>query len=407
MLRSHLGRGINGVLLITSKRWLFLVAFPAGHGAVDWGSAALWILAPAMVLSMGISPWQLGLLFAAQRVAAAITHTPAGHLGDTVATRGRFLLLTFWWVAFAQLSASVLDGYWLVLVFLAIASAGSAAWHPVATGTMVQQMPNRRAFALGVHYIGGTAAEIVAPLLVGFLLVSMDWRQALQINTIPAIVMGLVFFRLARMVPPPHKSLEKSSLLELVRAMTRPTALLIIIMLPLHDMAVIAFSSMMPLYLQETRGFSSSLTGIAFSTFVISGALLAPLIGRLSDRYVRRPIAAIGLLGGGVTAFLIAIGTGTPTLFVLLALTGFFLLAVRPVIVAMALETIGKRESTVLGLIATIGEIGGAIGAIAAGLVATSNVVNAILLSASISMFAGVILCFSSMSGKIRKLHLP
>ena len=389
--------------MTTSKRWLFLVAFPAGHGAVDWGSAALWILAPAMVLSMGISPWQLGLLFAAQRVASAISHTPAGLIGDNVAKRGKFLLLTFWWVAIAQLAASVLDGYWLVLVFLAIASAGSAAWHPVAMGTMVQEMPNRRAFALGVHYIGGTAAEVIAPLLVGFLLVFTDWRQALQINTIPAIVVGLIFFRLARMVPPPNSGTERSSLLELIRAMTRPTALLIIIMLPLHDMAVIAFSSMTPLYLQETRGFSSSLTGIGFSIFVISGALLAPLIGRLSDRSVRRPIAAIGLLGGGVTALFIAIGTGTPTLFVLLALTGFFLLSVRPVIVAMALETIGKRESTVLGLIATIGEVGAATGAIVAGLVATVNVANALLLSAGISIFAGVVICLSGMGGKSRK----
>ncbi len=48
----------------SDRRWLYFVAFPAGHGAVDWGGGAYWVLAPAIALHMGLSPAGVGLLFA-------------------------------------------------------------------------------------------------------------------------------------------------------------------------------------------------------------------------------------------------------------------------------------------------------------------------------------------------------
>jgi FSR family fosmidomycin resistance protein-like MFS transporter len=368
------------------------VAFPAGHGAVDWGGGALWILVPAMSLSMGIGPWKVGLLFAAVQVATGIAHLLSGLVGDTLRNRGNFLLATFWWVALAQLAASFLDGYWMVVMFLALASAGAAAWHPVAMGTMVQQMPDRRAFALAIHSVGGTIAEVAAPLLVGFLLIFLDWRQVLQVNTIPAIAVGLIFLRLARMMPAlSQESKKNSNLSDLVKTCMRPDVLVVILMLLLHSMAVLAFMSMAPLYLQETRGFSSSLTGVAVSVFVASGAVVAPLIGRVSDMAWREPIAVIGLIGGGISAALIIIPSGTVGLFVLLALTGLLMLTVRPVIIAMALEKTGGREATVLGLILSIGEGAAALGAALAGILADVNLAYAIMLSAGLSVLAGLV----------------
>ena len=39
---------------------------------------------------------------------------------------------------------------------------GDAAWHPIATGILVRQMPKQRGQALGVHAAGGTLAEVLS-----------------------------------------------------------------------------------------------------------------------------------------------------------------------------------------------------------------------------------------------------
>ena len=366
------------------------MAFPTGHAAVDWGSAAFWLLAPAMALAMDLSATQIGVLFVMRQIGGGITQLPAGLIGDSISKRGRFLLATFWWVAVAQLLASVSPGYWLVGVFLALASAGAAAWHPVAMGTMVQRMPDRRAFALAVHSIGGTVAEIIAPLLVGFLLVFLDWRQVLQISTVPAMIVGLMFVRLSAMVPASAEgAITRSELRELVRAITRPTPMLVLLVLVLHNMSILALMSMAPLYFQEVREFSSGLSGVAFAVFVVSGAVAAPLIGRISDKAGRTPITLVGLLGGGISAWLITVAPGTAGIFALLFLTGFLMLTVRPVLMAMALETIGRREATVLGFISTIGEVVSAPAAAVAGMVADINLTYPFILSAGLSGVAG------------------
>lgn len=339
---------------------------------------------------MDLSATQIGVLFVMRQIGGGIVQLPAGVIGDSISKRGRFLLATFWWVAVAQLFASVSPGYWSVGVFLALASAGAAAWHPVAMGTMVQRMPDRRAFALAVHSIGGTVAEIVAPLLVGFLLVFLDWRQVLQISTVPAMIVGLMFLRLSAMVPASAEgAITKSELRELARAITRPTAMLVLLVLVLHNMSVLALMSMAPLYFQEVREFSSGLSGVAFAVFVISGAVAAPVIGRISDRAGRTPITLVGLLGGGISAWLITVAPGTAGIFALLFLTGFLMLTVRPVLMAMALETIGRREATVLGFISTIGEVVSAPAAAVAGMVADIDLTYPFILSAGLSGVAG------------------
>ena len=64
-------------------------------------------------------------------------------------------------------------------------------------GVMAQWMPHRKGFVLGMHMAGGTIAEIAAPILVGFSLMFLSWSQVLQLNTIPTIILGLIFIRLA------------------------------------------------------------------------------------------------------------------------------------------------------------------------------------------------------------------
>jgi len=370
-----------------------MAGFPLGHAAVDWGGGALWLLAPAISLAMGLSPAQVGLLFALRQIGSGIATIPAGIIGDSLARRGRFLLVTFWWVAIAQLIASGFSDYWLICFFLTIGSAGAAAWHPIAMGTMIQKMPDRKAFALAIHTLGGNLAEILAPLLTGFLLVSFDWQEVLQMNTIPTVLMGLVFIKLTGMIS--HSTripFDKDQLIKICKALIRPSALLVLTMLLLHNTSLLVFMSMAPLYLQSIQGFSPDILGFSMSTFLLVGSISSLIVGRSSDRIGRAPIAMVGLIGGGIGAILLAISTNGLQAFSTLLITGFFMLSVRPVAIAMTLEQIDSSEITVLGLISTFSEGIAAIGALIGGMIANVSLGYAILFSASTSILSGLIL---------------
>ena len=357
---------------------------------MDWGGGALWLLAPAIATSMGLNPFQVGILFAARQIGAGIAQLPAGFIGDNLKKRGIFLLATFWWVSATQLMASGSGNYWAVVGFLTLASAGAAAWHPVAMGAMTQWMPDRKAFVLGMHMMGGTVAEIATPLLVGILLTFLSWNQVLQINTIPTIILGLIFIRLAPMViAPPSEFGAGLNIKGLARSIVQPGTLSILLAIVLHNMSIVAFMSMAPLYLQEVKGFSSGLTGLGVSLFLIGGAVTTPFAGHISDKVGRKTMAIGGLTGGGVCAWFITFVSNDLTIFPLLIITGILMLAVRSIIIAMALERIGHRESTVLGLISSVGEGFAALGAVLAGITAGIDLKFALILAAILSLLAG------------------
>ena len=358
---------------------------------MDWGSGALWLLAPAMAISMDLSPLQIGVLFAVRQLAAGITQLPAGMVGDNLSRRGNFLLATIWWVSVAQLIASGTTNYWVVVCFLTIASSGAAAWHPVAMGTMVQWMPDRKGFVLAIHMLGGTIAEIAAPLLGGILLMFLEWDRVLQINTVPTLILGVIFLRLAsKVMPPPNEYRVGLDVRSLAQSLVKPGALAILLSIILQNMSLVAFMSMAPLYFQETMGFSSGLTGLGFSLFLIGGAIASPFVGHLSDKIGRKNLAVWGLIGGGVSGWIITLTPNAVTIFPLLIITGLLMLTVRSVIIAMALEKIGHRESTVLGLISSLGEGFAALGAVLGGIVGGIALGYAIVLAATLSIIAGL-----------------
>ena len=74
---------------IGAGRRLPILAFCAGHMAVDWPHGALWILIPAIGVAMDLSPSDLGLMVSLTAIGGALSLIPAGMLSDHTRRRGR------------------------------------------------------------------------------------------------------------------------------------------------------------------------------------------------------------------------------------------------------------------------------------------------------------------------------
>lgn len=366
-----------------------LPTFAFGHFCNDFAPCAIWIIAPAFAVAMDLSPAQLGLLFTIHSVGSAIAFLPAGIAADHISDRGRLLLITFWWVGLGYFIASFAPGYWTFALLLAIGGMGDAVWHPVATGTLVQQSPTGRAKALGVHAMGGTFAEVLGPLLVGFLLAYMDWRSALQITVLPAFAMGIVFYFVAKKIPKRETTkFSRHDLISLWQTWRTASGMKVVGLIAIYNMSFMALLSMIPLYLQRRHGLGPEMTGLAFSTMLLIGALAQPIVGGVSDKLGRRSIVIGGNLLAAIAAGFTFIVTPLLVILGLLIIATGTLTAIRSVLLASTVEHAGSREATTLGLAFVILDGVGALGALAAGAVGTLKLEYAFVLAAFLSITA-------------------
>lgn len=365
-----------------------LAVFSLGHLANDWATGAIWLIAPAMAVSMGLGPAHVGLLVSIYGIGAALAYIPAGLIADRSTHRGGLLLATFWWVAAGHVLASFAPGYWSFALLMAIAVMGDAAWHPIATGYLVQRFPKRRAQVLGIHAMGGTVgAEVLAPLGVGAVLAFADWRTALQVSAVPAALFGVVFLFIAhRLKPLPARTGRSLDLAGLIAPWTSGTGLRLMFTMVLYNMAAIAVVSMMPLYLQTVMGYGPMTIAVIFASTLLAGSLAQPWVGQASDRHGRRPLLLAGLLLGAAAALTAGLAPAPMLVLGAIVVAGVVLTAARVVILAAAVEIARERESSTLALAFTLLDGVGALGALFAGLAGSVDLSRAFLLAGAFAL---------------------
>jgi len=366
-----------------------------GHMANDWCPGALWILLPAIGIAFDLEPSQIGLLVAIHAVGSGIAYLPAGILSDRIQKQGRILLVTFWWVAIGYISASQAPGFWSLALLLALGGMGDAVWHPVATGILARQMPSQRGQALGTHAIGGTLATTLSPLFAGFLLSIFDWREVLTISAGPAVLMGFIFFWHVKRVPssPPNK-LSWKDLKGMKKLWASSSGLALIATISTYNMAVMALTTITPLFLQKSWGVSPGKAGAVFATAMLIGAIGQPIVGRISDRIGRKSVFVSGSILGGICAILAGLPIGVSWVSFNLALGIGILVAIRSGVLAFAVDFSGKREATTLGFVFVLMDSVGALGAVFAGLIADIQLYYAFFLSAGLSLISILAMIF-------------
>ena len=372
---------------VHSNRFL-LTALSLGHMANDWVAGTIWIIAPAIAASMGLGPTEVGWILTINGIAAGLMYIPAGMLSDRISNQGMLLIITFWWVAIGYFCATLASGFWAITLLLGVGIMGDAFWHPVATGVLVKRMPDRRAQVLGIHAMGGSlGAEILGPLGAGLLLGFFDWRTSLQLLVIPAVVMGVLFIPISsgfRIVNRTRAS--KSGFRKLMVDWCTPRGLGMVTMMIFYNMSLYGILAMTPLILQTKYSLTPFIASVVFAAMLLFGTVFQPFTGKLSDRIGRKPVIFSVILVAAFFSFLTGIFSTFWMFIATLMITTTLLTAVRPVILAAAVEFSGKSESTALGLVFSILDGVGAVGALLAGYAGEVNLSYTYLLAAVMAL---------------------
>ena len=373
--------------------------------AADWPHGALWILIPAIGIAMDLSPSDLGLMVSLTAIGGALSLIPAGMLSDHTRRRGTLFVSTFVWIVVGYGFASMAPDFWSLTLLLAVAGMGASAWHPLATGTLTQILPAQRARVLGIHAMGGTLAEVFAPVLTGALLVYVDWRQGLLLAVVPAVALGFVFLALrGRLTVPVESEARMVDLKDLARRWLSRAGLLLVAMISVYNMAIMAVLAMATLFIVNDLGFSEFWAGIAFAAMILAGAVLQPVLGHLSDTLGRRKIFAFSLLAAAPLGFLMPlVEAHWLALVFLITMIGAFY-GVRSVVLASALDFAGKREGTTLALAFVLMDGVGALGAFLGGYVGDFDLAFTFSLASAFAVVAAILSVASTLvSPRMRK----
>lgn len=325
---------------------LWLVAL--GHAFTHWCPATFYLLLPFLLKELNLSYSQAGFLITIRVVANLAVNIPAGILVDLIGQRALLMALALIFTGIPYFLVGISHSFFWVALFMAFVGVGNYLWHPAAISTLSEKFPDRRGFAIAIHAVGPNIGESIAPLLVGVLLLFLSWRNVLFVNLIPGIVIAFILRKfLFGKLETRAASSRALSLTEYLTGMKKlaqnPNILLLVLVAGMRSMTQQGLHTFLPIYLTHHLGLSSALAGLYLSITQTAGMIGTPIAGTISDRTGRKRVLTAGLTSTCVVLFILAYFQMTWLFITALALLGFFLYAVRPVIWAWVLD-LGPKE---------------------------------------------------------------
>lgn len=363
---------------------------------------------PLFALYLGAGPEAIGLAVGISTVTGIFFKMPSGALSDVIGRRRTLLmgLLVFGVMPFTYL---FIHDYFLLLVIRFLHGLATAIYGPVAMAVVTDIAGARKGEWLSwfssVTILGTLAGAPVG----GFLLTYVtghhgpglsDFRLVFLLSGFSgaaALLLGLIALKGKETVTPHPGSLKErlgrfsSGIKEVV---SDRRVVITSNMEGLQNLTVGALEAFLPVYAVTVAGLSEFQAGLLWGVQVLTTILSKPVMGRMSDRWGRKPIIVAGMVLCAGSFAAIPLFT---SFFLLLAaalvfgLGEAFVTSSSAALVADVCQE--KHFGAAMGTFGTIFDVGHASGPILAGLLLAhfdyfpSFVIMGLLLLAAIPVF--------------------
>jgi len=107
----------------------------------------------------------------------ALSYAAGGRLLDVLGTRKGFILIMLWWSGACALHG-LATNFGILLVARCLLGMGEGGAFPAATRVVAEWVPlNRRSTAMGIINAGTAVGSVLAPPLIGLVLMTSGWRM--------------------------------------------------------------------------------------------------------------------------------------------------------------------------------------------------------------------------------------
>lgn len=349
-----------------NARALALLAW--GHLVIDTHQGALPALLPFLKAAFGLSYTAAGTVLLVATVASSVIQPLFGYLSDRSARRW----LLPWSVVLTTLGLALVGlapTYGLLLVCVAAAGLGIAAYHPEGFKTANQVAGDRKATGLSFFSIGGNIGTALGPPVIAALVTTFGRPGTLGMLVPGLLTAGLIAAVLPSLVPPPAMAGVARAGAGDGRAMRAAIALLVAVV-TVRSWTQLGLTAFIPFFYVDILGADPRIVGPLLFGFLGAGALGTLVGGPIADRWGGRRVVTGSMLVAAplVATFLWRQGDGLAVLCLLAA--GFALVSSFSVTVVLAQAYLPRRLGMAAGLMTGLAIATGGIGVALLGWVA-------------------------------------
>lgn len=341
-------------------------------------------LLPLFALSLGASPKAIGFVVGASTITGIFFKLPAGTLSD-IYGRYRMLRNSILVFAFTPFIYYLVTNYWQLVGIRFFHGLATSVYGPVATAMIADTAGNQKGERLSLFSSITIIGNLIGPPFGGYILncLSSNGSNSLQHFHIAYLVCGIIglisFGFTTRLMTPGRADTgqAKNSWGEVwpnffrgIKEVINDYRIIITSnMEGIQNLSVGALEAFLPVYAVAVAGLTAFQAGILWGAQVVTTIMAKPVMGKISDRYGRKPIIFSGMW---LCAIPFACIPFTQNFYLLLFLASFFGVGeafVTSSSAAMVAEFCKEQNyGAAMGTFGSIFDIGHASGPILAGL---------------------------------------
>jgi DHA1 family multidrug resistance protein-like MFS transporter len=338
---------------------------------------------PLFALYLGAGPEAIGLAVGISTVTGIFFKMPSGALSDVIGRRWTLLmgLMVFGVMPFTYL---FIQDYNLLIVIRFLHGLATAIYGPVAMAVVADIAGGKKGEWLSwfssVTILGTLAGAPVGGFLLTYVTgvngpTLYDFRLVFLFSGLAgaaALVLGLIALRGKETVTPHPGALKErmDRFFSGIREVVSDRRVVITSnMEGLQNLTVGALEAFLPVYAVKVVGLNEFQAGLLWGVQVLTTILSKPLMGRISDRWGRKPIIVAGMVLCAGSFAAIPLLTSFALLFTTALIFGLgeaFVTSSSAALVADVCQE--KHFGAAMGTFGTIFDVGHASGPILAGL---------------------------------------
>jgi len=304
--------------------WLFVLSAVAYLDRVN-----ISIAGSLLANEFHFSKIHLGWIFSAFLAGYALFQTPGGRLADKLGARGILALAVIWWGVFTALTAAVSSALtFSLLAFVCVRfllGAGEAVIYPASNQFVARWIPStERGLANGLIFSGVGIGAGFTPPLITYIMVRHGWRISFMVCAVLGLLVGFVWYLIARNRPEEHSFVSASELSKIKTGLSNSASVedvklvswtrmlksreVFAVTLSYFSFGYVAwiFFSWFFIYLADVRKLNLKATALYSMLPFIAMAVCSPLGGLVSDAITKSKGPRMGRSGVAMFAMILA-----------------------------------------------------------------------------------------------------
>ena len=346
-----------------------LLMVSLGHLLNDMFQAVIPAIYPMIKESLGLSFMQIGAITLTNQITSSLLQPMVGYFSDKY-PRPYGLVVGMCFTMTGLLLLSVAESFPLVLFSVAFVGVGSSVLHPESSKVARLASGGAKGMAQSIFQIGGNVGRAIGPVAVALIVIphgqgSIRWFALLAVVAIWLLAkIGSWYKKQLELYGRSKSKYDIENVSRLSKQQIIAALLVLLILMFSKDFYTANLQSYLTFYMIDKFGLSVTASQYVLFAYLVSTAIGLLIGGEVGDRYGRKYVIWVSILGSSPFALLLPYCDLTWTI-ILVILVGMVMSSAMSAILVYATEllpgNVGMISGAFFGLAFGLGGIGSAL----------------------------------------------